>query len=72
MFVAYTWEWQDYCNNDSEEPEEHEDPAESSQSEDEPDPFDSGFVTHILLHSSVLVPVEMTSNRKLFKLQLNA
>ena len=48
MFVAYTWEWQDYCNNDSEEPEEHEDPAESSQSEDEPDPFDSGFVTHTI------------------------
>ena len=34
--------------NDSEEPEEHEDPAESSQSEDEPDPFDSGFVTHTI------------------------
>ena len=48
MFVAYTWEWQDYCNNDSEEPEEHEDPAESYQSEDEPDPFDSGFVTHTI------------------------
>ena len=48
VFVAYTWEWQDYCNNDSEEPEEHEDPAESSQSEDEPDPFDSGFVTHTI------------------------
>lgn len=45
LFVAYTWD--NDTNEDHELPEQELSP-ESSQGEDQPDLFDSGFTTHTL------------------------
>lgn len=67
VFVAYTWD--NNTNEDHELPEQELSP-ESSQGEDQPDLFDSGFTTHTLT-SNKLALIEMATVRKYCGLQLN-